>query len=226
MDPVEASSRWHRWAVAGSRSEIARLFAALDANLPAGWRRLAGEDLLPYQTLVREGSGWYAVDSTARHGGATLSLELFKGTELRGGRVWFAGPPDPTTSANLPAAWDQVIRLLDDGIVPAARAAGAQFRMPTPAEIFLSELPSGVRDRLRGFSDAARKSLPLDRAEAELWREFVVAAFRAQTVIDARSFRNWLVANGWSPVTADELNLRFTDQCLLLARFADEVSAA
>jgi hypothetical protein len=57
-----------------------------------------------------------------------------------------------------------------------------------------------------------------------LWPdEFVVAAFRSKTVIDAESFVRWLVANGWQRESAKELNLQFFDQCLLLSRFADEV---
>jgi hypothetical protein len=225
MDPIEASSRWHRWAVNGNVSQIARVFGWLDANLPDGWRRLAGNELAPYESLVREGSGWYSLDSTPAHVGTTLSLEPFNKTEIRGGRVWFVGPPPPAPSANIAGAWEQVIRFLDDGIVPAVRAAGAQLRLPSPDDIFLAELPSTVRERLRAFSDAARKSLPLNREEAETWRDFVVAAFRSKTVIDASSFSNWLVANGWSQESANELNLRFFDQSLLLSRFADEVLA-
>ena len=30
-----------------------------------------------------------------------------------------------------------------------------------------------------------------------MWREFVIAAFRSKTVVDAESFVHWLVANGW-----------------------------
>jgi hypothetical protein len=223
MDPVEASSRWHRWAVVGTRKQIDRVLEALDANLPPGWKRLAGKELAPFQSLVSEGSGWYAIDATTAHVGAALSLERFKDSELRGGRVWFSAPPHPGPTANIPAAWDQIIRLLEDGIIPASRAAGANLRLPSSEDIFFAELPSGVRDHLREFSEAARRSLPLDREEAERWREFVIAAFRSKTVIDAEPFVHWLVANGWQQESAKELNLRFFDQCLLLSRYADEV---
>lgn len=186
---------------------------------------MAGKELAPFQSLVRKGSGWYSIDTTAARVGATLSLEPFKESELRGGRVWFSGPPYPGSNANIPAAWDQIIRLLDDGIIPAARAAGATLRLPSSEDIFFAELPSGVRDHLREFSEAARRSLPLNREESERWREFVIAAFRSKTVIDAKSFVQWLVANGWPRESAEELNLRFFDQCLLLSQFADEVLA-
>ena len=83
-----------------------------------------------------------------------------------------------------------------------------------------------IRDRLQTFSDAARKSLPLNREEAELWREFVIAAFRAKAVIDAQPFIDWLAAAGWPRESAAELNSQFFDHCLLLSRYADEVSAA
>jgi hypothetical protein len=187
---------------------------------------LTGNDLLAFQTLVREGSAWYALDTTPSHVGVTLSLERLGASELRGGRVWIAGPPSSTPAPGISAAWDNVMRFLDEGVVAAAREAGAEVRMPTAAEVFLSELPADVRDRLHTFSQAACKSLPLSREAADLWRAFVIAAFRAEVVIDARQFTDWLMADGWSREAAAELNLRFFDQCLLLSRYADEVSAA
>ncbi len=111
-------------------------------------------------------------------------------------------------------------------MVPAARAVGAVLRLPSSEEVFLADLPADVRDRLRTFSQAARKALPLNREEAALWRDFVIAAFRAKTIIDAQPFTDWLVADGWSRQAAAELNVCFFDQCLLLSRFADEVSVA
>lgn len=226
MDPVENASRWSRWAVSGPGSVISRVFSVLDANLPSGWKRLADLDLLPYMSLVKQGSGWYTIETTPSHVGMTLSIERPGESELRGGRVWFAGPPYPTQSPSVPAAWDQVTRFLDEGVVPAAKAAGAHIRLPTPEDAFLSDLPAEVRNRLRTFSEAARKSLPLNREEAESWRGFVISAFRAKAVVDAQPFTDWLVAGGWSRESAAELNLRFFDHCFLLSRYADEVSAA
>jgi hypothetical protein len=119
-----------------------------------------------------------------------------------------------------------VSRFLDEGVIPAARAVGANIRVPTLEDAFLANLPVDIRDRLQTFSDSARKSLPLNREEAELWREFVIAAFRAKAVIDAQPFIDWLAAAGWPRELAAELNLRFFDHCLLLSRYAEEVSAA
>jgi hypothetical protein len=115
---------------------------------------------------------------------------------------------------------------LDEGIIPAARASGVSIRVPTAEEVFIDELPYEVKDRLDRFSDAARKSLPLDPKEAELWREFVVAVFRMKTIIDPEPFINWLAAAGWPRESAAELDSRLLDDCLLLSRYADEVSAA
>jgi|GEM_PF-1339881 len=227
MDPAEASSRWHRWTVEGTESQIDHVFVTLNTNLPADWKRLTGKDLAPYESLVSQGSGWYATDPNPTQRRVVLSLERLKNSELRGGRVWFAGPPSPSSLStfSLSTSWDQIIRLLDDGIVPAARAAGAIFRLPTVEEIFFAELPQDVRDRLLAFSDAARKSLPLNRRESKAWGEFVIAAFRSRTVVNAESFVNWLAARGWDLESAKELNRRFFDQCLLLSQFADEVLA-
>src|SRR5262249_8636020 len=139
---------------------------------------------------------------------------------------WFAGASSGgPVPPGIPAAWDHVMGLLDGGIVPAARAVGAEVQAPTPEEMFLSDLPLEVADRLRRFSQACRKSLSLSREEAEGWHGFVIAAFR-MAVIDPVPFTNWLVADGWSREAARELHMRFIDQCLLLSRYADEVSTA
>jgi hypothetical protein len=119
------------------------------------------------------------------------------------------------------------MRFLDEGIVPAARAVpGASVQVPAPEDLFLGELPIDVSERLRTFSRAARKVLPLDCAEADLWHGFVVGAFRTRAVIDQRRFVDWLARESWSREDATELSQRFIDQCLLLSRYADEGSAA
>jgi hypothetical protein len=222
----EGYSRWHRWAVSGTEETISKSLHALDTNLTGGWKRLAGSDLLSFQPLDTPGAAWYGLPATPCHPEVTLSLERLGGTRLRGGWVSIGKPPGSLSPSNTACAWEQVMRFWVEMIVPAARAAGADVRMPTPQEVFLAELPVVVRDRLRAFSTTARKSLPMDRQEAALWHEFVIAAYRAEVVIDARQFTDWLVAEGWPAECAVELNLRFFDQCMLLSRYAEEVPAA
>jgi len=119
------------------------------------------------------------------------------------------------------------MRFLDEGIVPAARTVhGASVRVPSLEDLFLDHLPIDVAERLRQFSRAARKALPLDRAETDLWHNFVIGVTRAKAVIDPRRFVDWLTGESWRREDAIELSLRFFDQCLLLSRYADEVSAA
>ncbi len=226
MEPIEQVTRWSRWKATGSESAISKVFSVLDANLPSGWRRLTEDDILRYKSLNRPESGWYRLDSTPSCAGLALSIERPRESELRGGQVWFAGPPSSTGELGNQATWDDLGRFLDECIVPAARAPGASVRVLTPQEAFFSNLPHEVRNGLRRFSDAARRSLPLDREEAELWREFVIAAFRSKPVIDTEPFVDWLVAAGWSRDAATELYAQFLDRWLLLSRYADEVSAA
>jgi hypothetical protein len=118
------------------------------------------------------------------------------------------------------------MRFLDEGVVPAARAAGASVWVPTQEDLFLADLPPEVVSRLRQFSQSARKVLPLDGNEAELWRAFVIGAYRARAVVDGRRFVGWLVHESWQRGDAEEFNWRLLDQCQLLARYAEEVSAA
>ncbi len=226
MDPVETAWRWKRWTATGSESAISEVFRILDANLPSGWRRLTGDDLLRYSGLVKPGSGWYGLEATPPDTGVALSIERLWESELRGGWVWFARPASAASEPGAPATWDDVGRFFDEGVVPAVKAAGASLHVPTPEEVFFSELPIDVRDRLRTFSDAARKSLPLNREEAEFWRDFVIAAFRAKAVLDTQPFIDWLAAAGWPMESAADLSSQLLDQWLLLSRYVDEVSAA
>ena len=226
MGPVESANRWRQWSAKGAGDVLTGVLDLLNASLPHEWKRLRGEELRPYQSQARPGSAWYSLATTPSYAGVTLSVERLRDTELRGGGVWFAGAPYPMPTPNIPPAWDQIMRFLDEGIVPAAQAAGASIWAPTPEELFLAELPSDIADRLRRFTQSARKLLPLDRDELERWRSFVIAAFRTETVIDSRPFVDWLVCQGWERDAAMVLNLRFFDDCLLLTRYAEEVSAA
>lgn len=226
MDPVESANRWHQWSAKGAGAVLTQVIDRLDATAPHEWKRLRGEELRPYQSLVRPGSAWYSLETTLFHAGVTLSVERLRDSELRGGRVWFASPSSPIETPSIPAAWDQVMHFLDEGIVPAAQSAGASIWVPTLEALFLADLPPDVAERLRRFSQSARKLLPLNTDEAELWRVFVIGAYRARAVVDDQRFIDWLVHESWKKEDAAELNLRFFDQCELLARYTDEVSAA
>ncbi len=118
------------------------------------------------------------------------------------------------------------MRFLNEGIAPAAEAAGASIWVPTVEDLFFADLPPEVAASLRKFSQSARKILPLKSDETELWRVFVIGAFRAKAVIDGRRLVDWLAHESWDRNDAAELNLRFFDQCQLLARYGEEVSAA
>ncbi len=226
MGSTENVLKWHRWVVESSAAVISQVFDELNQRLPPGWKRLAEDELLPYASLVMPGSGWYRLEMTPDYVGVILSIEQLGGRELRGGRVWFAGPPYPDGEPSIQSAWNQVIRFLEVGIVPAVEAVGAEIRIPTAQEIFLAELPFDVRDRLRNFAANDPESFEVDEAAADSWREFVIAAFRANVVIDPFSFEDWLVVAGWSRDLARSLYGRFLADCGLLLRYKDEVSAA
>jgi hypothetical protein len=226
MEPVDCANRWHQWAVKGTGDVLTQVLDHLDSTIPHEWKRLQGEELQPFQPLIRPGSLVYSLETTLSHAGVTLTVERIQDSELRGGPVWFAGFLDPVQPPSLAAAWDQVMLFLDERIVLAAQAAGASIRVPSLEDLFLGDLPPEVADRLGKFSQAARKVLPLDSDEAELWQVFVIGAYLDKAIIDSRQFVDWLVHEGWENKDAAELNLRLFDYCQLLARYAEEVSAA
>ena len=211
----------------GSEEATARVFDALDANLPAGWRRLSEDELPPSSTAVAPDAGWYGFKSTSGHGEVVLCIDRLWKSELRGGWVRFPGPLHLTNSKPVvPLAWQEVGRFLDEAIVPAARMVGLSIEAPTAPAIFLEDLPFDVRDRLQMFSDHARKSLPLDRKGAELWHRFVIAAYREKVIVSDEPLIQWLMDGGWPLDAATGLSLLLIDHCILLASYQDEVSAA
>jgi hypothetical protein len=226
LEAVESARRWAQWSVKGSSDVLTRVLDHLDAKLPDGWRRLREEEVRAYQPPAPTAPAWYSLASPPAPVGVTLVVQRLRDSELRGGRVWFPAPSCPTPAVNVSAGWGQVMHFLDNGIVPAAKSAGASVRTPTAADLFLSDLPPDVAEQLREFSHSSRKSLPLQGGELELWRAFVIASFRGRAIIDSRALVDWFVHEGWTREAAIELNQRFVDESLLLTRYADEVSAA
>ncbi len=222
MDPVESAWRWKRWTATGPESAISEMFRILDTNPPSGWRRLEGDELLRHGRMVSPGSRWYTLEATPPDAGIVLSIERLRDSELRGGWTFFVKPAS-VAGPGVMATWDDVGRFLDEGVFPAAKAAGASIRVPTPEDVFFSELPFEVGERLRTFSDTARKTLPLNREETELWRNFVIAAFRMDASLDTQPFINWLSAAGWPREAAAELDSQLLDQWHLLARYVEEL---
>ncbi len=221
MDPTHAAERWHGWAATSTPEQIVRFLAHLDSHLPAGWQRLREAEEALRQTMDPGSNRWYAFSSPTPSG-PTVGLMHPHAAEVRGGRVFLGGPVLPPPADAVNAAWTEVMTFLDNGIQPAVHAAGVDFH---PSSQFVAELPWDTRDRLQQFSDASRKSLPLQPPEAERWREFVVSAYRTRTPINARLFGNWLVSQGWAREAAAELTLRFFDQSLLLSRYTEEAAA-
>ena len=96
MEAIENANRWHQWSVKGTSAILTQVLDNLATKHPRGWRRLSGEDLQPFQPLVRPSSTWYSLEAASTGVGVTLSVERVRDLELRGGRVRFAGSPQDT----------------------------------------------------------------------------------------------------------------------------------
>ncbi len=225
MDLEDLDPYWHRWHVRGPAGTPARLLAALDANLPAGWRRLDEADVARGRPIVQKGAAWYGIDPSPASAGVTLSLVGRSDAELGGGALWTSAPLNSSPPA-VAAGLGHLRRFLDEGVVPAAKAIGAAAHVPTSAELFLSDLSPEVRSQLAAFARAPERRLPLSRAVADLWRGFTVTAFREDADIDPERLARWLVGEGWPAETASELSWRFIDHWLLLTRYVEEGAAA
>ena len=214
MSEYAAGRRWGAWAVRGSRDRLDAVVADLNVHLPVGWLAGAGDHPNANTFQYLETAGLYRCPSASGRGIIT-GLVWWPDGSLRGGRV--------ARQDDLGAGDQRLMQLLDEGIAPAARRAGAELHMPSPADLFLDDLPYPARDRLKDFSAASRKVLPLTWAEAERWHAFTVTAFREGAVLETDDLAYWLVADGWPPADAAGLAGRFFDESLLLTRYTDQL---
>ncbi len=225
MDPLEALQRWRAWSATGTPEQLSHIVKSLEAGPPQGWRLANEEEVLQYWGRSCQDFHPMKFEATPEHPAIMLTLSNVRGPGLHGGSVWFDGPPGRLADAALPPAWREVMRFLDDGVVPAATVAGVHVRIPSFGELFLAELPYEVRDRLEAVGELPAKFLPLDRHGEEAWHDFVVAAHRHKTPIDERGLDRWLTGTGWPQSAANELTLRLYDQSRLLSRYSEQVWA-
>ncbi|HEV3436668.1 MAG TPA: hypothetical protein VG122_04875 [Gemmata sp.] len=225
IDPVDAVNRWYRWSARGPENKLTQMIERLDGKLPEGWKRLQGEELDPYKSIRRNEVAWYSIATTDRFIGVTLSISQPTAEVMRGGMVRFADPPSPPT-ATTAASWEQVVQFLDEGVAIAAYSSGLEISAPSSEDLFLTELPEDIGKALCIFSRSASKSIPLELDDSKRWISFVIATFRAKTVIDSRRLIQWLIQEEWDEDAARELSKQFIDNCRLLGRYAEEVTSA
>jgi hypothetical protein len=226
METLQVANRWWRWVVRGSESVLKNTIDNLDGRLPSKWVRVTGDDLKPLGSDVGPNSYAYELPPTETRAGVLLTIDRVRDAELRGRRLWFTPLTFDRQPTNISTAWNEVVVFLDEGVLPAAKAAGASTWDPSPDEVFMGELPAEVASRLREFSTSSQKRLPLNREESERWQSFVISAFRMRAVVDPDQFVDWLVTAGWGTADARELSTQFFEQCRLLSRFSEEVTAA
>jgi hypothetical protein len=94
---------------------------------------------------------------------------------------------------------------------PHAERAGLRVELTSTQEDLGNWLSPAVAERLRKFSLCANKSTgashPSDR---ERWNDFVVAAHRDRSSLNAWTLRRWLIeAEDWPPEVAGQLALEY-----------------
>jgi hypothetical protein len=94
---------------------------------------------------------------------------------------------------------------------PIAERSGLRVELSATQADLRHWLSAGAAERLRRFSALANKSTgashPSDR---ERWNDFVVAAHRDGSNLDATTLRRWLIeVEGWPPEVADQLAIEY-----------------
>jgi hypothetical protein len=112
-------------------------------------------------------------------------------------------------------------------IRPAADQTGAKAELTGDQADLDRWLSRATAEKLRGFSRGANRgtgsSHPSDR---ERWNDFVLAAHREGSSLDASTLRRWLIEiEGWAPEVADQLAIEYEYGRELLAFAGRRVSA-
>lgn len=225
MKAADCAIRWNRWNVIGTKEEIEQFINELNGNLPTGWRPSTQHEIPSSGSAQANGGFWYTWETDSSNWGIILKIQHLSERYLTGGDVRFTSPTKVfSVPDDCSVSWNDVMDFLDKAIAPAAKASGIQAEIPSFQDMFLSDLPFDARQKLLEFTKLARKVLPLNRQEAEVWQKFVIWVFRTKAIVDTDPFIAYLIAEGWPKETAEVLCTKLYDQYELLARYAEEVS--
>ena len=104
---------------------------------------------------------------------------------------------------------------------PAAKAGGFSVNMTAPQQTLEDWLEVEPAAALRRFSNLANKSTGASHPkDQERWFEFLIAAHRTSTRLDAERLARWLTeVEGWSSETAHELAIDYEFALGLLRKY-------
>jgi hypothetical protein len=191
----------------GDREQVAAVIAEVERSLTGGWTRdsVAEEGM----RSLMAGSVTYCFFCTREAGRPGARVFLAEKEAV----LFYVSNVVPYQQHQL--SYREYNAILEEFcerfLLPHAERAGLRVELTATQADLSNWLSPPVAERLRKFSLCANKSTgsshPSDR---ERWNDFVVAAHRDHSSLDAYTLRRWLIeVEGWPPEVAARLALEY-----------------
>lgn len=188
-----------------SADQMARFVVEAERAMPTGWRRDAAEEARVRSRSLRRDDPVYCFSCAEATGRPAASVFLAE----REPGLFYASNVVPEKLHQLEhEQYNAVLRDFYERVArPAAERCGVRAEL-TDSEVGLEHWMSrDAAEKLRMFSACANKSSgSAHPADEQRWMDFIVAAQRDGSRLDATTLRRWLIeVEGWPPEVADGL---------------------
>jgi hypothetical protein len=192
----------------GGREQIAAVMAEVERSLGNGWAKDSAAEAR-IRSVDPDGPAVYCFSCTREAGRPAATVFV---AEKEPG-LYHVSNVVPQQQHQLSyREYNAVLEEFGERLVrPLAERSGLRVELTATQADLSRWLSAGAADRLRRFTALANKgtgaSHPSDR---ERWNDFVLAAHRDRSELDASTLRRWLVeVEGWPPEVADQLAVEY-----------------
>jgi hypothetical protein len=192
----------------GGQEQIAAVMTEVERSLSDGWARDSDAEAR-MQSIDPNGRSIYCFSCT-REAGRPPAM-VFVAEKEPG--LYHVSNVVPQQQHQLSyREYNAILEEFGERLVrPIAERSGLRIELTATQADLSRWLSAEAADRLRRFTALANKSTgashPSDR---ERWNDFVLAAHRDRSDLDASTLRRWLIeVEGWPPEVADQLAVEY-----------------
>jgi hypothetical protein len=214
-DALEVINVWRNISVKGKKEQIDRFLSEIDQRFVGiGWSResVFEPEMNRDETQINRFYCWSTnPDSTPR---VMLCLNRTTERQVRGGTYNY---DDKTTLTDLESVIQHALR---EVLEPGATAVGLKVEYPRLGPI--SRFGPRTQAAMTALVKDGDGQWPLPQAVEQLWKNFVLAAFREDVALKPEELTAWFAASGWDERAATELTNRFYADIALHAEYEVE----
>ncbi len=192
----------------GGREQIATVMAEVERSLSDGWARDSAAEAR-IRSIDPDGPAIYCFSCTGEAGRPAATVFV---AEKEAGLYHASNVVPQQQHQLLDPEYNAILEEFGERLLrPVAERSGLRVEVTATQADLSRWLSAGAADRLRRFTALAYKSTgashPSDR---ERWNDFVLAAHRDRSDLDASTLRRWMIeVEGWPPEVADQLAVEY-----------------